>query len=95
MVNVVCHFPFTDKHKCSFCMSVPSGNAPILVQAFTSDKENMKFLSVLNTCMMTESKQKFQGLENILYLRQIWISILNLLFKYKISIETLILFKFL
>lgn len=63
MVNVVCHFPFTDKHKCSFCMSVPSGNAPILVQAFTSDKENMKFLSVLNTCMMTESKQKFQGLE--------------------------------
>lgn len=45
--------------------------------------------------MMTESKQEFQGLENILYLRQIWISILNLLFKYKISIETLILFKFL
>lgn len=45
--------------------------------------------------MMTESKQKFQGLQNILYLRQIWISILNLLFKYKISIETLILFKFL
>lgn len=44
-------------------MSVPSGNAPILVQAFTSDKENLKFLSVLNTCMMTESKQKFQGLE--------------------------------
>lgn len=77
-------------------MSVPSGNAPILVQAFTSDiKENMKFLSVLNTCMMTESKQKSQGLENSLYLRQIWISILNLLFKCKISFETLILFKFL